>query len=101
MEFTCLYEFRGNTGREFGCKMMYAVALDPEVEQFVVRKAISLGISPSDYLARLAEIDAAKTEPETSTAQPFGDCWRTAFGNKPAGTGKFSWPEVEAACDSH
>jgi len=81
--------------------MVYTVTLDPETEQAIERKATRLGVSPSDYLRRLAERDAHRkaVRPVTPPQKSFGDQWRTAFGNRPAGTGTSNWSEVEAACD--
>ena len=79
--------------------MVYTVTLDLETEQAIERKATRLGVSPSDYLRRLAERDARRESPASAPQKSFGDQWRTAFGSRPAGTGTSNWSEVEAACD--
>ncbi len=83
--------------------MTFMVTLDPETEDAILRKANRLGLSPSDYLQRLAEKDThrRKTAPASGPEESFGNKWRAAFGDRPPGSGESNWSEVEAACDTH
>jgi hypothetical protein len=80
--------------------MSLTVDLDEETEKALERKAARLGVSPSEYLARLAERSTkARSKKKVKT---LADELTAILGPPDFSIeGTENWSQIEAPCDPH